>query len=111
MTPTFGVFLPQIRFSYEDMVRPTKEAEDFGFDSVWYMDHLIAEGKPEWDVMEAWTLASALATQTSRVRIGHLVLCNGFRHPAVLAKMACTLHVISGGRLDLGLGWGSVPRE
>ena len=107
----FGVFLPQMRFGYEEMVRQTKEVEDFGFDSVWYMDHLIAEGKPEWDVMEAWTLASALATQTSRVRIGHLVLCNGFRHPAVLAKMACTLDVISGGRLDLGLGWGSVPRE
>ena len=56
---------------------------------------------------EGWTLVSALAALTQRIRLGQLVICNGFRHPAVLAKMAITLDVISGGRLDLGLGSGS----
>ena len=49
--------------------------------------------------------------RTSTIRLGHLVLCDPFRHPAVLAKMAATLDVISGGRLELGLGWGSVEDE
>lgn len=105
------VFLPQIRFSYADMLKQSRDAEEVGFDSLWFMDHLIAEGKPEWNCLEGWTLASAVAAQTTRIRLGHLVLCNGFRPPAVLAKMATTLDEISEGRLELGLGWGSVPRE
>jgi alkanesulfonate monooxygenase SsuD/methylene tetrahydromethanopterin reductase-like flavin-dependent oxidoreductase (luciferase family) len=66
---------------------------------------------PDVDTFEGWTIASALAARTSRIRIGHLVLCDPFRHPALLAKMAATLDVISGGRLELGIGWGSVPTE
>jgi alkanesulfonate monooxygenase SsuD/methylene tetrahydromethanopterin reductase-like flavin-dependent oxidoreductase (luciferase family) len=66
---------------------------------------------PDVPGLEGWTLVSALAALTQRIRLGQLVICNGFRHPAVLAKMAITLDVISGGRLDLGLGSGSYPTE
>ena len=61
--------------------------------------------------MEAWTLATALLSQTERIQVGHMVLCNQFRHPAVLAKMATTLDQISGGRLQLGIGSGSLEDE
>ena len=72
------------------------------------MDHLAAPAAPEHDTFEGWTLASALAVRTTTIRIGHLVTCDPFRHPAVLAKMAATVDVLSEGRLELGLGWGSV---
>jgi alkanesulfonate monooxygenase SsuD/methylene tetrahydromethanopterin reductase-like flavin-dependent oxidoreductase (luciferase family) len=85
--------------------------EAAGFDSLWLMDHLAAPMAPEVDTLEGWTVATALAARTSTVRIGHLVLCDPFRHPALLAKMAATLDVVSDGRLDLGIGWGSVPDE
>jgi alkanesulfonate monooxygenase SsuD/methylene tetrahydromethanopterin reductase-like flavin-dependent oxidoreductase (luciferase family) len=64
-------------------------------------------GSTEFDVFEAWTLMSALSTITSRVNIGTLVLCNSFRHPSLLAKMASTLDHISNGRLEfaIGAGW------
>jgi alkanesulfonate monooxygenase SsuD/methylene tetrahydromethanopterin reductase-like flavin-dependent oxidoreductase (luciferase family) len=78
---------------------------------VWLMDHLAAPAATEHDTLEGWTLAAALAVSTTRIRIGHLVTCDPFRHPAVLAKMAATVDVLSGGRLELGIGWGSVDAE
>jgi alkanesulfonate monooxygenase SsuD/methylene tetrahydromethanopterin reductase-like flavin-dependent oxidoreductase (luciferase family) len=107
----FGVFLPQLRMSFDTILERTLAAEAAGFDSAWLMDHLAAPAAPEWDTLEGWTLAAGLATRTSRIRLGHLVTCDPFRHPAVLAKMAATLDVLSGGRLELGLGWGSVDAE
>ncbi|MCU1430123.1 MAG: fgd5, partial [Actinomycetia bacterium] len=93
------------------MVERTLVAEAAGFDSLWLMDHLAAPQAPEVDTYEGWTIASALAARTTTIRIGHLVLCDPFRHPVLLAKMAATLDVVSNGRLDLGIGWGSVPDE
>lgn len=107
----FGLFLPQLRMSFPTILERTIAAETAGFDSVWLMDHLAAPAAPEHDTFEGWTLAAALAVRTTRIRIGHLVTCDPFRHPAVLAKMAATVDVLSEGRLELGLGWGSVERE
>ncbi len=109
--PLFGLFMPQLRMDFSTIEERARTAEDVGFHSVWLMDHMAAPAAPEWDTLEGWTTASALAARTSTIRLGHLVLCNPFRHPALLAKMAATLDVISGGRLELGLGWGSVDSE
>jgi len=107
----FGFFLPQVRLPWPEIEGRVLRAERLGYHSVWLMDHLVAPGAEESDCLEAWTLATALAARSERIRIGHLVLCNGFRHPALLAKMAATFDRISGGRLELGLGWGSQPGE
>jgi alkanesulfonate monooxygenase SsuD/methylene tetrahydromethanopterin reductase-like flavin-dependent oxidoreductase (luciferase family) len=109
--PWFGLYLPQIRMSFDRILERTLAAEAAGFDSVWLMDHLAAPMAPEIDTFEGWTVATALAARTTTIRIGHLVLCDPFRHPVLLAKMAATLDVISNGRLELGIGWGSVPDE
>lgn len=84
-------------------------AEDVGFDSLWIVDHFIyqMEGAAEPDgLWEAWSMVAALAACTNKVEIGTLVLCMGFRNPALLAKMADTVEEISNGRLILGLGAG-----
>jgi alkanesulfonate monooxygenase SsuD/methylene tetrahydromethanopterin reductase-like flavin-dependent oxidoreductase (luciferase family) len=106
-----GVFLPQVRMDFSALEGKVHSAEEAGYHSVWLMDHLAPPAAPELDCLEGWTAATALASRTERIRIGHLVLCNPFRHPALLAKMAATLDVISGGRLELGLGWGSMRSE
>lgn len=110
-SPWFGVFLPQLRMSFDTILERTRAAEAAGFDSVWLMDHLAAPAGPHHDTLEGWTTAAALAVRTDRIRIGHLVTCDPFRHPAVLAKMSATVDVLSDGRLELGLGWGSVEAE
>src|SRR5437660_1049366 len=109
--PWFGLYLPQIRMSFDRILERTLAAEAAGFDSVWLMDHFTAPLAPEMDTFEAWTVATALAARTSTIRIGHLVLCDPFRHPVLLAKTAASFDVISNGRLELGIGWGSVPDE
>src|SRR5262245_3701267 len=88
-----------------------RAAEEAGFHSVWFMDHLAPPVGRELDCLEGWTVATAVAMRTERIRVGHLVLCAELRHPALLAKMAASLDVVAGGRLELGLGWGSVPQE
>jgi F420-dependent oxidoreductase-like protein len=83
------------------------EAELLGFDSLWMFDHVQTEPVPTDEItFEAFTGISALAAETARVRLGHLVLCAGYRNPALVAKMISTLDVISGGRAELGLGAG-----
>src|SRR3954452_11179821 len=96
---------------FERILERTLAAEAAGFDSIWLMDHFVAPRAPEVDTLEGFTVATALAAHTSTIRIGHLVLCDPFRHPVLLAKIAATFDVISNGRLELGVGWGSVPVE
>lgn len=97
--------------SFDRILERTLAAEAAGFDSVWLMDHFGAPLAPDIDTFEGWTIATALAARTTRIRIGHLTLCNPFRHPALLAKIAASFDAISNGRLELGIGWGSVPDE
>src|SRR5882672_4920693 len=106
-----GLFLPQMRMTFDQVEAKVRAAEELGFHSAWFMDHLAPPAATQHDMLEGWTTASAIAARTSTIRLGHLVLCGPFRHPALLAKMASTLDVISNGRLDLGIGWGSVPDE
>lgn len=91
--------------------RRVRVAEEAGFHSAWFIDHLAPPADRGLDILDAWTVATAVAMRTERLRVGHLVLAAEFRHPALLAKMAASLDVLSGGRLELGLGWGSVARE
>ena len=83
------------------------EAEALCFDSIWLFDHLQTEPVPTDEItFEAFVGLSALAVETARVRLGHLVLCAGYRNPALAAKMIATLDVVSGGRAELGIGAG-----
>jgi F420-dependent oxidoreductase-like protein len=81
-------------------------AEESGFEAIWAPDHFIPFGPGADYVFEAWTTLAALATETSRIRLGQLVTGNGYRNPALLAKMGSTLDVISNGRLTFGIGAG-----
>lgn len=106
----FGVVLPQVGGDWERIKRFALLAEDGGLDSVWVVDHLIGF-PPQAGIHEAWTIMSALAGVTERVGIGAQVLCQSFRNPALLAKMATTLDLVSGGRLRLLLGAGWLEAE
>lgn len=114
-----GLALPHYDTSFSgrpvswDAVRESAlVAERAGFDSVWVSDHLFLDwskyGGPEdrQGALECWTTLSALAAVTERVRLGSLTICNDLRSPALLAKMAASLDLLSGGRVDLGLGAG-----
>jgi F420-dependent oxidoreductase-like protein len=82
-------------------------ADRIGFESIWLFDHFHTVPKPTDEVtFESFVALSALAAQTERVRLGQVVICNGFRNPALTAKMAGTLDVVSGGRYELGIGAG-----
>jgi alkanesulfonate monooxygenase SsuD/methylene tetrahydromethanopterin reductase-like flavin-dependent oxidoreductase (luciferase family) len=105
------LFLPQVRVPVADIVERSRHAEASGFAGVAFIDHLEAPGLPDENIWEAMSVATWVAAKTERLRIGHLVLCDAFRHPAVLAKQAVTLSEASDGRFELGLGSGSWPAE
>jgi alkanesulfonate monooxygenase SsuD/methylene tetrahydromethanopterin reductase-like flavin-dependent oxidoreductase (luciferase family) len=105
------LFLPQVRMSAADITDRARHAEANGFDGMAFIDHLEAPGLPDESIWEAMAIATWVAARTERLRIGHLVLCDAFRHPAVLAKQAVTLSEASNGRFELGLGAGSWPAE
>jgi FMNH2-dependent dimethyl sulfone monooxygenase len=120
----FGVWLPvyggwllgapveEPEISYKYVEKSAIEAENCGFDSIWVPDHLLNPRKGESiSSLEAWTTLTALAVRTHKVRLGHAVLCQGFRYPAVLAKMSATIDEISEGRFILAIGAGWFQRE
>ena len=116
----FGLALPQYDYSLPGIdtigwshVRDwAVRAEEMGFDSIWLSDHLFLDiskyGGPDepHGAMECWTTIAALTSATSRVRLGTLVLCNDLRPPSLVAKMAATVDLLSGGRLEIGMGAG-----
>jgi F420-dependent oxidoreductase-like protein len=88
-------------------VELARQAERIGAESIWLFDHFTTTPKPTDEItFESFTSLAALAALTERVRLGHIVLCNGFRNPTLTAKMACTLDTLSGGRFELGIGAG-----
>jgi alkanesulfonate monooxygenase SsuD/methylene tetrahydromethanopterin reductase-like flavin-dependent oxidoreductase (luciferase family) len=112
----FGVFVPFYAFKgivdgsklFSDVQRVTLECEQLGFDCIWLDDHLMYGNTP---LLESWTTLAALACATSRIRLGTMVTSAGFPNAAVLAKMAASLDVLSGGRLDFGIGTGVQESE
>ncbi|HXF21177.1 MAG TPA: LLM class flavin-dependent oxidoreductase [Streptosporangiaceae bacterium] len=108
MPVSFGIKTSQMGLSYPDILRVWREADGIGlFEHAWLWDHMVPlRGDVRGAALEAWTLLAALAAQTQRLRLGVIVTSNRLRPPAVLAKMAATVDVISGGRLVFGIGAG-----
>lgn len=102
----FGVHTGPQHVGYQELVKLWQRADQLGFHWASVFDHFmpIAGADVEGPCLEGMVALTALATQTSRLRIGTLVLGVTYRHPAVLANMAATLDIVSGGRLELGLG-------
>ena len=107
--PSFGIATAPQQVSYDDLLRVWQEADTIPqIEHAWAFDHLLPiGGDPGGPIFEGWTLLSALAAQTSRLRLGLLVTSNRIRPPALLAKIAATTDIVSGGRLELGIGAGS----
>src|SRR5215475_4015804 len=123
MALQFGVLVPQgwtmdlARIkdpveAYETMTRVAQTAEEVGFASAWLVDHFHTIPHPSQEVtFECWMSTAALARDTRTIRIGQMVTCNSYRHPALLAKMASTVDVLSHGRLNFGIGAGWYEHE
>jgi F420-dependent oxidoreductase-like protein len=109
----FGIKLMPQHCSWDEMLTLWRAADQAEvFESAWTFDHFYPiYGDWEGPCLEAWVTLSALAQATSRIRIGCMVNGAVYRHPAVLANMAAALDIVSGGRLDLGLGAGWNERE
>ena len=111
IVPSFGIKTTPAQVSYEEIQRVWREADTVAeIEHAWLWDHMLPTfGDPAGPVYEGWTLLAALAAQTQRLRLGLLVTSNRMRLPAVLAKIATTVNVISNGRLDFGIGVGGIP--
>jgi len=110
---TFGATLPIQDVDFENVKEYAQFCEKAGFDSVWCYDHFFPyDGtKPTQNFFECFTTLTALSMVTRRIRLGSLVACNNFRHPALVAKMSSQIDVLSNGRLDLGIGAGWFREE
>ncbi len=110
-TPSFGIMTAPMQVGYDDVLRVWEEADEIPeIEHAWLFDHLMPIwGDPDGPIFEGWTLLSALAARTRRLRLGLLVTSNRIRPPAMLAKIAATVDAVSGGRLDFGIGAGSRP--
>ncbi len=122
-SPLFGVFIPQgwkmelagiegAQAQWQTSVDVAVLAEKLGYDSIWVYDHFHNVPKPAQEaVFECWTTIAAISQRTSRIRLGQMVGCNSYRNPGLLAKITSTVDVISGGRLDWGIGAGWYESE
>jgi F420-dependent oxidoreductase-like protein len=123
MSVKFGLFVPQgwkmdlvdiedpVQ-QFEAMTSVAKRADQGPWDSVWVYDHFHTVPEPTMETtFEAWTVSATLARDTMRVRIGQMVGCNGYRNPALYAKIASTVDAASGGRLNAGIGAGWYEHE
>mgnify|MGYP000899827561 CR=1 FL=1 len=123
MAVKFGVFVPQgwkmdlvgiadPSEQYEAMTRAARVADGLSYDSIWLYDHFHTIPTPTMETtFECWTSTAGLARDTKRIKIGQMVTCNGYRNPALLAKIASTVDVMSHGRLICGLGAGWYEHE
>ncbi len=113
MTPPleFWLYLPQMRMTMDEVVARARAAEATGFAGVAGMDHLAPPNAEASPMFEAMVTNVWIAAQTSDLQVGSLVLCDSFRHPVMLAREAVSIDHASGGRFELGIGWGSVPAE
>lgn len=118
----FGAFVPQgwritlsgipVEDHWKTMLGIATDLESLGFDSAWVYDHFHTVPEPTQEVTyEAWTLMAALAATTKRIRLGQMCTCNTYRPPSYLAKVASSIDVISGGRLEMGIGAGWYEHE
>ncbi|HEY9481971.1 MAG TPA: LLM class F420-dependent oxidoreductase [Micromonosporaceae bacterium] len=118
----FGLFVPQgwrldlagvpVEAQWAAMRDLARHADAGPYESIWVYDHFHTVPKPTDEVtFEAWSLMAALAASTSRVRLGQMCTCMGYRNPAYLAKVAATIDVISGGRVEMGIGGGWYEHE
>jgi F420-dependent oxidoreductase-like protein len=98
--------------AWERTMALAAQAETLGFESLWVFDHFHTVPEPSDEItFESFAVLSALAMLTSRVRLGHMVVCTGFRNPALTAKQSSTIDVISEGRFELGIGAGWKEEE
>src|SRR5919199_641396 len=123
MAIRFGIFVPQgwrmdlVEIAdpveqYEAMTRVARAADESGYDSIWVYDHFHTVPTPELETtFEAWTITAGLVRDTRRVKVGQMVTCNGYRNPALLAKIASTVDAMSHGRLICGFGAGWYEHE
>lgn len=108
-TPMFGVHIPPEGRDFDEMKRIAQLVEESGYDLFSTTDHLMNMRNPNGPgnhPLECWTLLAGLSAATSKIRLAPLVACYGYRRPTVLAKMATTVDIISGGRLIFGIGAG-----
>lgn len=110
---SFGIKTAQRHATYDVLLNVWQEAESIPiFEHAWLNDHFMdLNSTPTGPYLESWTLLTALAAQTRRLRVGVMVTDNTYRHPAILAKMAATVDVISHGRLNFGIGTGWSERQ
>lgn len=107
----FHLFLPQMRLSPLQLVDTARAAEAAGFSGIAGMDHLVPPLAHEQPMFDAMIANAWVAAHTDTLRVGSLVLCDALRNPAVLAREALSLDHMSGGRFELGIGWGSYQPE
>jgi alkanesulfonate monooxygenase SsuD/methylene tetrahydromethanopterin reductase-like flavin-dependent oxidoreductase (luciferase family) len=103
----FYLFFPQMRVSLDRLVELARSAEAAGFGGIVGMDHMAPPRAKDQPMYEALIANTWLAAHTERIHVGSLVMCDALRHPAMLARQAVSIDRASGGRFELGIGWGS----